>query len=72
MSLEDNISKYLDETFLKGIHGYKGKDYTMSLTLAYLLFQTSVLPDAYVEGKNHLRKRVIQQDFDHDLFDRLL
>ncbi|WP_067843170.1 serine hydrolase domain-containing protein [Amphibacillus sediminis] len=71
LSLEDNISKYLDGTFLKGIHVYKGKDYTMSLTLAHFLFQTSGLSDAYVEGKNHLRKRVIQEDFDHDLFDMI-
>ena len=63
LSLDDKISEYFDENIIKGIHVYNGKDYSLELTISDLLFQTSGLPDVYLEGKDSVRNKVIQEDF---------
>ncbi|MBM7540749.1 serine hydrolase domain-containing protein [Amphibacillus cookii] len=63
LSLEDRIVKFLDVNILKGVHVYKGREYSYELTVSDLLFQTSGLPDVYLEGKNSLINRIIQEDF---------
>ncbi len=63
LSLDDKVSKYIDEKLLNGIHIYKGKDYSLELTISDLLFQISGLPDVYLEGKASVKNRVIQEDF---------
>lgn len=50
LSLDDNISKYIDKSILSRLHIYKGKDYSQELTIKHLLSHTSGLPD-YFQGK---------------------
>lgn len=63
LSLDDKLTKYLNEKTLHKLHVYKGKDYSQQLTLAHLLFQTSGLPDVYEEGKDHAVKSAIHEDY---------
>lgn len=63
LTLQDNISMYVDDSILKGLHCYKGVEYTGQLTISHLLFQTSGLPDIYEEGKERLINRIIAEDF---------
>lgn len=62
LSLDDKVTRFFDDGKLSGLHLYKGQEYTAKLTIAHLLFQTSGLPDVSEEGKNNLRKRVLQED----------
>ncbi len=55
LSLEDKISGYIDQSILSGLHIYKGKDYSLELTIKQLLSHTSGLPD-YFQGKGANRK----------------
>ena len=52
---------YFDPSLFKGLHLYKGVDYSNQLTLSNLLFQTSGLPDYEAEGG--ITQRVIKEDF---------
>jgi CubicO group peptidase (beta-lactamase class C family) len=61
LSLDDLVVDYFDKTTLNGLHVYKGTDYSYSLTLSDLLFQTSGLPD--YEEKGGIFKRAIKEDF---------
>lgn len=63
LDLRDPISKYFDKPLLNGIHVYNGKDCSLELTISNLLFQTSGLPDVYLEGKSSMRNKMIQDDF---------
>jgi len=49
LSLDDPISKYLPERLIRGIHIYKGKDYSHEITIKQLLSHTSGIPDYYSE-----------------------
>lgn len=71
ISLEDHLHQYLDEEVLKGLHLYKGKDYSMDLKIEHLLFQTSGLPDFYASGQSSIFKRVISEDFNYDFDEEL-
>jgi CubicO group peptidase (beta-lactamase class C family) len=63
ISLNNKISDYLSDDIIKGLHIYKNKEYGNELTIGNLLYQTSGLPDAYLDGNNSLNKRVIEEDF---------
>ena len=50
ISLKDKIALYFDVEQLKGLHVYKGREYSFDLTISDLLFQTSGLPDSFEAG----------------------
>jgi D-alanyl-D-alanine carboxypeptidase len=56
LSLDDPMSKYLPADLIRGIHVYKGKDYSNEITINHLLSHTSGIADYYDErskdGKN--------------------
>jgi D-alanyl-D-alanine carboxypeptidase len=49
LSLDDPMSKYLPADLIRGIHVYKGKDYSGQITIQQLLSHTSGLADYYLE-----------------------
>jgi D-alanyl-D-alanine carboxypeptidase len=55
LSLEDKISKHLDNSIIKDLHLYKNKDYSSEITIKQLLAHTSGLPDYFQnKGQNGL------------------
>lgn len=52
LSLDDKISDYFTEEQMKGLHIYKGHEYSNDLTVYHLLSQTSGLPDDSEDGDN--------------------
>lgn len=71
LKLTDKIVKYLDPETVEGIHIYRGTDYSAQLTIANLLFQTSGLPDWFLDGKGSYAKRMVSEDFSFS-FDEVL
>ncbi len=71
LSLDDYISQYLDSELLQGLHIYKGVDYADSLKIRHLLFQTSGLPDYYLDGTDSIYKKMLQQDFFYPFADMI-
>ncbi len=71
LSLDDKVTKYFDDAMLKGIHVYRGKEYSFDLTISDLLFQISGLPDVFEEGKDSAKKRAITEDF-YTTFDEMV
>ena len=49
LSLDDPMSRYLPEGLIRGIHVYKGKDYSQEITIKELLSHTSGIADYYTE-----------------------
>ncbi len=49
IDFEDKISKYLEDSILKGLHIYKGTEYSNDLKIKNLLNHTSGLPDYYTD-----------------------
>jgi D-alanyl-D-alanine carboxypeptidase len=49
LSLDDPMSRYLPERVIRGIHVYKGKDYSRKITIRELLSHTSGIADYYTE-----------------------
>jgi D-alanyl-D-alanine carboxypeptidase len=49
LSLDDPMAKYLPEGLIRGIHVYKGKDYSREITIKELLSHTSGIADYYTE-----------------------
>jgi D-alanyl-D-alanine carboxypeptidase len=47
LDFEDKIAQYLDEDLMRGLHVYKGKDYSSDITIKHLLKQTSGLNDVF-------------------------
>jgi len=47
LSLDDPMSRYLPEQLIRGIHVYKGKDYSHEITIKQLLSHTSGIADYY-------------------------
>jgi D-alanyl-D-alanine carboxypeptidase len=47
LDFEDKISKYLDKDLLNGLHIYRDKDYSATITIKHLLTQTSGLNDVF-------------------------
>lgn len=58
--LEDPISMYLPENIMRGLHKYKGQDYSGEITIKHLLAQTSGLPD-YFQGKKPTGKSILAE-----------
>lgn len=60
LDLDDKISKYLPEEVVQGLHLYKGKDYSNSLTISHLMSHTSGLPcylaDKQANGKTAMKE----------------
>ena len=51
LSLDDPISKYLSADLIRGIHVYKGKDYSNEITIKQLLSHTSGIADYLIYDK---------------------
>ena len=49
ISLDDPMSKYLPDELIKGIHKYKGKDYSKEINIRQLLSHKSGIADYYSE-----------------------
>jgi len=49
LSLDDPMSRYLPDQLIRGIHVYKGKDYSLEITIKQLLSHTSGIADYYTE-----------------------
>jgi D-alanyl-D-alanine carboxypeptidase len=49
LTLDDRIGKHLPGSLVQGLHRYRGRDYTDSLTVRHLISQTSGLPDYFLE-----------------------
>ena len=47
LSLDDPLTQFLPESWVRGIHQYKGTDYSGQLTVYHLISQTSGLPDYF-------------------------
>jgi len=47
LNFEDTIAQYLDADLMRGLHIYKGKDYSGDITIKQLLKQTSGLNDVF-------------------------
>ncbi len=47
LDFDEKISPYFDEKIMKGLHVYRGVDYSDTLTIRDLLFQVSGLPDYF-------------------------
>ena len=58
LTLNDPLNKYFDSTILKGLHIYKGQEYSYGITIKQLLSHTSGLPD-YFEDKNKDGKSLV-------------
>jgi D-alanyl-D-alanine carboxypeptidase len=48
-SLDDPMARYLSKKLIRGIHVYKGKDYSQEITIKQLLSHTSGIADYYSE-----------------------
>ncbi len=60
LSLDDPISKYLPADLIKGIHVYKGEDYSNEITIEQLLSTTSGIPDYYEEKSSKDGKKIFE------------
>jgi len=47
LNFDDKIVKYLDKDLMRGLHVYKGKDYSGDISIKHLLKQTSGLNDVF-------------------------
>jgi len=66
--LNDKISSYLDNELLRGLHLFKGRDYSFDLTISNLLYQTSGLPDEFESSSNSVTlKRYLEEDIEFGL-----
>lgn len=63
LSLNDKVCNFFESSVLNGIHIYKGKDYSLELTISDLLFQSSGLPDIFSEGKDNTKSQIIEEDY---------
>jgi D-alanyl-D-alanine carboxypeptidase len=73
ITLDDPLSKFLPPSLLKGLHIYKGHDYSDQLTIYHLISQTSGLPDYFEEkpqsGTSLLERLVTTGDMGWDVAD---
>ncbi|WP_286934942.1 MULTISPECIES: serine hydrolase domain-containing protein [Aminobacterium] len=60
LDLYDKISKYLSDEILRGLHIYKGKEYSYDLSILHLISQTSGLP-CYLTDKQNNGGKVMKE-----------
>ncbi len=60
ISLEDQIANYLPEEMLKGLHVYRGKEYSQAITISHLISNTSGLP-CYLIDKRANRAKIMEE-----------
>ncbi len=58
LDFTDRIGAYLDADLMKGLHVYRGRDYSNDITIRHLLMQTSGLYDVFYE----MLERMISDD----------
>lgn len=63
LSLHDKVCTYIDSDLLKGLHIYKGHDYSLELTIKDLLSQTSGLPCIFEDFSSPLKNSYIERDY---------
>lgn len=71
LSLEDKLTVYLDRELLEGLHVFEGQDDSFELTVANLLYQTSGLPDCYLEGADNFAEDLVHGDYSAGIQDRI-
>lgn len=71
LSLDDKICQYFSDSIIKGLHVYRGKEYSYDLTISDLLYQVSGLPDVFMEGKTSAKKHLLKEDFYVDFIDMI-
>lgn len=66
LSLDDKLTKYLDDDIVKGLNVYKGKDYSKDITIAQLLAHTSGIPDYFQrkDGKGDSVEKMLMRGVD--------
>ena len=57
MTLNENLLNFYEPAYLRGLHFYRGKDFSYDLKISDLLYQTSGLADIYEEGKTTLKNK---------------
>lgn len=65
MSLDDKLTLYFSDDVLRGLHVYKGQEYSFNLKVSDLLFQTSGLPDSFEsanQAKSPTMKAILHED----------
>lgn len=60
LDLHDKISRYLPDEVVRGLHIYKGKDYSRDLSIAHLLSQTSGLPCYLIDKQANGKKAMAE------------
>ncbi|UCE07521.1 MAG: beta-lactamase family protein [bacterium] len=60
LDLHDKISKYLAEEVIRGLHIYKGKEYSNDLSIAHLMSHTSGLPDYLTDKQANGKKAMVE------------
>jgi len=60
LDLQDKISKYLPEEVVRGLHVYKGKDYSNDLTIVHLMSLTSGLPCYLIDKQANGKKAMAE------------
>lgn len=66
LSFDDTIDKFFSKDYLSGLHVYKGKDYSSTITIQQLLSHTTGLPD-YSTEKNAAGKSYFDEIFEKDI-----
>lgn len=60
LALHDKISKFLPDDVVRGLHRFKGRDYSEELSISHLISQTSGLPcylaDRQADGKKAMKE----------------
>ena len=71
LDLDNPISKYLEEKFIRGLNTYKGIEYSNMITLRHLISNTSGIPDYFFHkrenGENFADDLLAGQDISWDV-----
>jgi CubicO group peptidase (beta-lactamase class C family) len=65
LSFDDTIYKFFPKDYLAGLHIYKGKEYSSTITIRQLLSHTTGLPDLYTE-RNETGKSLFDEIYEKD------